>query len=77
MDLQIILERRSARDHRAAFAEGPQPQVYAEYESVLGRLLEQAQQQLREAREVLLIAERLRAVTLPVLGIQQHQVDVG
>ena len=74
--LQVILERGEARDERAARAERSQPHVDAENRPLVSRRLEQPDERLSETGEELLVGDRARAVGLPVLWKQQHQIDV-
>ncbi len=75
--LQIIIERRQAHDQRSAFAEGAQAHVHAKYEAILGSRIEQPDEFPAEPVEILLVVDRARAVGLPGLREQEHEIDVG
>ncbi len=77
MLLQVVLERAEVHRERTRLAERPQAHVHAEHESLGGAGIEQPDQRLAEAREVLLVRDPARAVGLAALGIEEHEVDVG
>ncbi len=76
LHLQVVLEHRKADRRGAAAAVGPQHQVDAEDEAILGGVADQRLQAARQLGEVLLRTQGLRAVAVAVFRIDIHQVDV-
>ncbi len=74
--LQVVLERAEVHGERARLAERPQAHVHAEHEALGGARIEQPDQRLAEAREVLLVRDLARAVGLAALGVEEDEVDV-
>ena len=75
--LQVVLHRIEAHRDRAGIAEGPQAQVDAIDEAIVGRAAEQLRHALAGAHEEFLVRERPRTGGFAVLGKQEDQVDVG
>ena len=74
--LQVILERAEVHGERSRLAERPQAHVHAEHESLGGAGIEQPDQGLAEAREVLLVRDLARAVGLALFRVEEDEVDV-
>jgi len=74
--LQIGLERAETHDQRSAFAERPQAHIHAKHETVLVSDIEQPNELAAKTIEVFFVFNRARAVRLPRLREQEHQIDV-
>ena len=73
---QVILQRRQAHRQRPAGSERPQPRIDAECHAVRRRLVEQLDQQLHQAAEVLVRAGPGMALEYHALRIQDHEVHI-
>ena len=74
---EVRLERLEARHQRSRIAIGPEPQVDAEGESVLGHRGEQRDELAAQVEEIFVVRELARPVGIALIRIDEHQVDVG
>ncbi len=74
---EVVLEHAEADRERAVAAQRPQPHIDAEHVAVGGNFTEQSDQPAREADEKFVIGENARAARRAVLGIDEHQIDIG
>ncbi len=74
---EVVFEHAEAARERPVGAERPQSHVDAEYVTIGGHFGEQRNQPARETREVFMVAERPGTVCFAVLGVSEHEVDVG
>ena len=77
MRLQVVLEHRQAGDRRPGVAVRTQREVDAKDEAVFGDLADQRVEAARHLREVLVRADRPRAVGLAVAFVDVDEIDVG
>ena len=74
---QVGLERRKTGDGRSAVAERAQTSIHAKHEAIRGAIIQQPDDNLRQASEILLATQLARSVAFPIRGIQEDDIDVG
>ncbi len=74
---QVLLERRKGHREGPAFAVGSQPHVDAKDIAIRRDLVQRADDAPAEPLEELAIGQRLRAIRLAVLRVDEDEIDVG